>query len=146
MRFMIIVKASPMSEAESSPVENIDETLVEEMDTFHKELKSAGALLDGAGLKPSSKGWRVKYEGEKRTGRRQLTCPRSRPIGCEPPSRASCGDSQSSTLNDRVPPAAYSGAVFTRRASATPWPLRCSPTYWTGPCVSRRSPLRLPPP
>jgi hypothetical protein len=67
MRFMIIVKASPMSEAESTPVDTIDETLVEEMDTFHEELRNAGVLLEGAGLKPSSKGWRVKYEGEKRT-------------------------------------------------------------------------------
>jgi hypothetical protein len=67
MRFMIIVKASPMSEAESSPGDGVDAALMEEMDTFHQGLKDAGVLLDGAGLKPSSKGWRVTYQGEKRT-------------------------------------------------------------------------------
>ena len=67
MRFMIIVKASPLSEAESSPVDTLDEALVEEMDTFHKELESAGVLIGGAGLKPSSKGWRIKYEGANRS-------------------------------------------------------------------------------
>jgi hypothetical protein len=30
-------------------------------------LQKAGVLLDASGLKPSSKGWRVKYSGTKRT-------------------------------------------------------------------------------
>jgi len=37
------------------------------MVTFHEELAKAGALLDGSGLQPSSKGWRVKYSGTRRT-------------------------------------------------------------------------------
>jgi hypothetical protein len=37
------------------------------MATYHEELAKAGALLDASGLKPSSKGWRIKYSGEKRT-------------------------------------------------------------------------------
>jgi hypothetical protein len=31
------------------------------MATYHEELKNAGMLLDGSGLQPSSKGWRVQY-------------------------------------------------------------------------------------
>jgi hypothetical protein len=34
---------------------------------YHQELQKAGALLDGSGLHPSSKGWRIKYAGDKRT-------------------------------------------------------------------------------
>jgi len=32
-----------------------------EMQKYHEELQKAGVLLDASGLKPSSKGWRVKY-------------------------------------------------------------------------------------
>ena len=67
MRFMIIVKATALSEAESSPTDSSDEALASRMDAYVNELKSAGVLLDGAGLKPSSKGWRIRYEGDKRT-------------------------------------------------------------------------------
>jgi hypothetical protein len=34
---------------------------------YHEELARAGVLLDASGLQPSSKGWRVQYEGGKRT-------------------------------------------------------------------------------
>lgn len=37
------------------------------MATYHEELAKAGVLLDASGLKPSSKGWRIKYSGGKRT-------------------------------------------------------------------------------
>jgi hypothetical protein len=37
------------------------------MATYHEELQKAGVLLDASGLQPSSKGWRVKYSGSKRT-------------------------------------------------------------------------------
>jgi len=63
MRFMIIVKASKDSEEGAKATEK----LVTEMVTFHEELAKAGALLDGSGLQPSSKGWRVKYSGTRRT-------------------------------------------------------------------------------
>lgn len=33
---------------------------------FHEELAKAGALLDAAGLQPSSTGWRIRYHGEQR--------------------------------------------------------------------------------
>jgi hypothetical protein len=63
MRFMIIVKASKDSEAGVMP----EEKLIGTMATFHEELAKAGALLDGSGLQPSSKGWRIKHSGAKRT-------------------------------------------------------------------------------
>ena len=62
MRFMIIVKATKDSEAGVMP----EEPLLAEMAKYHEELAKAGALLDGSGLQPSSKGWRIEYDGEKR--------------------------------------------------------------------------------
>ena len=63
MRFMIIVKATRESEAGVMP----EDSLIAEMGTYHEELAKAGVLLDGSGLQPSSKGWRIKYSGGKRT-------------------------------------------------------------------------------
>jgi hypothetical protein len=63
MRFMIIVKATKDSEAGVMP----EEKLIAEMAKYHEELARAGVLLDGSGLQPSSKGWRIKYSGKKRT-------------------------------------------------------------------------------
>ena len=37
------------------------------MAQYHEELARAGALLDASGLQASSKGWRIKYSGDKRT-------------------------------------------------------------------------------
>lgn len=65
MRYMIIVKATDESEAETSPVG--EEALLVEMVNYHEQLSKAGVLLDGSGLKPSSQGWRIYYEGDKRT-------------------------------------------------------------------------------
>ncbi len=63
MRFMIIVKANEDSEAGVMPPEK----LIAEMQKYHEELARAGVLLDASGLQASSKGWRVKYRGGKRT-------------------------------------------------------------------------------
>jgi hypothetical protein len=63
MRFMIIVKATKDSEAGVMP----EEKLIASMATFHEELAKAGALLDASGLQPTSKGWRIRYSGAKRT-------------------------------------------------------------------------------
>ncbi len=65
MRFMIIVKATRDSEAGRFPPD--PEPLFQAMAGFHEELARAGALLDASGLQPSSKGWRVQYEGSKRS-------------------------------------------------------------------------------
>jgi hypothetical protein len=63
MRFMIIVKATKESEAGAMP----EEKLIAAMATYHEELAKAGVLLEGTGLQPSSKGWRIRYAGDKRT-------------------------------------------------------------------------------
>ena len=63
MRFMIVVKATKDSEAGVMP----EEKLMAEMAAYHGELAKAGVLIDGAGLQASSKGWRIKYSGAKRT-------------------------------------------------------------------------------
>lgn len=63
MRFMIIVKATKDSEAGVMP----EEKLIAKMAKYHEELAKAGMLLDGSGLQSSSKGWRIKYSGEKGT-------------------------------------------------------------------------------
>jgi hypothetical protein len=65
---MIIVKATAETEAETAPDgPAIDKKVVAEMGAYHEELQRAGVLLDGNGLKPSSKGFRIRYDGAKRT-------------------------------------------------------------------------------
>lgn len=59
MRFMIIVKATPDTEAGRWPEDS--DKLFAAMGAYHEELAKAGALLDASGLQPSSKGWRVRY-------------------------------------------------------------------------------------
>jgi hypothetical protein len=63
MRFMIIVKATKDSEAGVMPPEK----LIADMQKYHEELAKAGVLLDASGLQASSKGWRVKYNGARRS-------------------------------------------------------------------------------
>lgn len=68
MRFMIIVRATPETEAEGNPLPE-DETVLPAMLAYHDELARAGVLLEGNGLKPSRHGWRIRYPGD---GRRQV--------------------------------------------------------------------------
>jgi hypothetical protein len=63
MRFMIIVKATADSEAGAMP----SEELITEMGKYNEELMKAGVLLAADGLRPSSKGARVVFSGDKRT-------------------------------------------------------------------------------
>jgi len=63
MKFMVIVKASPASEAGAMP----SMQLLTEMGKFNEELVKAGVLLAGEGLHPSSKGARIRYSGDRRT-------------------------------------------------------------------------------
>lgn len=63
MRFMIIVKASPESEAGQMPRQE----LLAAMGKYNEELANAGVLLAGEGLHPSSRGARVHFSGNKRT-------------------------------------------------------------------------------
>ena len=62
MRFMVIVKATKLSESGALP----SEELFAEMGKFNDELTKAGVMLSGDGLKPSSKGARVTFSGQKR--------------------------------------------------------------------------------
>jgi hypothetical protein len=64
MRFIILVKATPDSEAGILPA---DERLWDAMSRYHEELARAGALLDASGLHASSKGWRIRFDGDRRT-------------------------------------------------------------------------------
>ena len=63
MRFMIIVKATQDSEAGVLP----STELLTAMGKYNEELAKAGILLAGDGLRPSSKGARVRFSGSKRT-------------------------------------------------------------------------------
>ncbi|CAA9320532.1 MAG: PhnB protein [uncultured Gemmatimonadetes bacterium] len=63
MRFMMLVKANPDSEAGVMP----DEGLLGEMGRYNEEMARAGVLLAGEGLHPTSRGARVRFSGDRRT-------------------------------------------------------------------------------
>jgi hypothetical protein len=63
MRFLVMVKATKDSEAGKMP----DTQLLEDMGKFNEELVKAGVMLAGEGLHPSSKGVRVRFNGDTRT-------------------------------------------------------------------------------
>lgn len=63
MRVMVIVKATPESEAGIMP----SEQLLTEMTAYNEQLVNAGVMLAGEGLKPSSAGKRVEFSGASRT-------------------------------------------------------------------------------
>ncbi|MFZ0733801.1 MAG: YciI family protein [Candidatus Sulfotelmatobacter sp.] len=63
MRVMVIVKATKESEAGVLP----STELLTKMGQFNEQLVKAGVMLAADGLKPSSKGKRVRFSGEKRT-------------------------------------------------------------------------------
>ncbi|MBC3361491.1 YciI family protein [Pseudomonas sp. SWRI154] len=62
MRFMVIVKASPESEAGEMP----SEELLAAMGAYNEELVKAGVMLAGEGLHPSAEGVRVQFSGKDR--------------------------------------------------------------------------------
>jgi hypothetical protein len=59
MRVMVLVKASPESEAGEMP----STEALAEMGKFNEELVKAGVMLAGEGLAPSSRGKRVEFSG-----------------------------------------------------------------------------------
>jgi hypothetical protein len=63
MRFLVMVKATKDSETGKMP----STKLLEEMGKFNEELVKAGIMLAAEGLHPSSKGVRVKFNGDTRT-------------------------------------------------------------------------------
>ena len=63
MRVMVLVKATPESEAGQLP----STELLAAMGKYNEELAKAGILLAGEGLQPSSKGARVRFKGSERS-------------------------------------------------------------------------------
>lgn len=63
MRVMVIVKATPDSEAGVMP----STELLAAMGQYNEELVKAGVMLAGEGLHPSSRGKRVLFDGSRRT-------------------------------------------------------------------------------
>jgi hypothetical protein len=57
MRFMVIMKASPESEAGQMP----SEKLLAEMGAYNERLVEAGVMVTGEGLHPSSNGARIRF-------------------------------------------------------------------------------------
>jgi hypothetical protein len=63
MRVMVMVKATPESEAGEMPSEH----LLSEMLAYNEKLVKAGIMLAGDGLHPSVRGKRIRFQGDKRT-------------------------------------------------------------------------------
>jgi hypothetical protein len=58
MRFMVMIKATPQTEAGEMPSEDI----LAAMGRYNEDLANAGVLLGGEGLQPSRKGARVRFQ------------------------------------------------------------------------------------
>ena len=66
MRVMVLVKATEDSEKGSFPTpESL--AMLEAMGKFHEELVKAGIMQAGEGLRPSSEGKRIAFDGPGRT-------------------------------------------------------------------------------
>ena len=63
MRFMIIVKSNPDSEAGKMPSTEV----LSAMTAYNEELVKAGVMLAGEGLHPSSRGARVRFHSDGNT-------------------------------------------------------------------------------
>lgn len=68
MKFMIFVKSNPALE---KSIETMSDSALKEsmarMGVFNEELKKAGVMKDCDGLRPSSEGKRVRFDGESRS-------------------------------------------------------------------------------
>ena len=67
MRVMVMVKATKDSEEGIHPEKEEFQKLLADMGKFNEELVKAGVLLAADGLKPSSKGKRVRFSSTERT-------------------------------------------------------------------------------
>ncbi|WP_141454382.1 YciI family protein [Pseudoxanthomonas sp. z9] len=63
MKVIVFVKADADSEAGVMPTQQ----QLEEMGRFNEELVNAGVMLAGEGLRPTSHGARVRFDGKQRT-------------------------------------------------------------------------------
>jgi hypothetical protein len=59
MRFMVMIKANAQTEAGEMPSEDV----LAAMGRYNETLANAGVLLGGEGLRPSSRGARVRFDG-----------------------------------------------------------------------------------
>ena len=66
MRVMVFVKATEDSEQGMNPTPEMTE-MFEAMGKFNEELVNAGIMLSGDGLKPSSAGKRIAFDGPSRS-------------------------------------------------------------------------------
>ncbi len=62
MKVMVLVKATPESEAGEMPSEEV----LAEMGQYNEELVKAGVMLAGEGLHPSAKGVRIDFSGKEK--------------------------------------------------------------------------------
>ena len=65
MRYMMLVKANSDSEAGVLPTKEI----IDQMGEYNQKLIDAGARISGEGLHPSSRGFRIRFEGDGKTTR-----------------------------------------------------------------------------
>ncbi len=63
MRFLVMVKASPESEAGAMPTPG----MLAKMGKFNQELAQDGVILDAGGLEPTSRSARISWSGGKPT-------------------------------------------------------------------------------
>ncbi len=63
MRFMVMIKSTADTEAGVMP----SEEMLAAMGRYNEELVKAGVMLAGDGLHPSSRGAKVRFDGDKRT-------------------------------------------------------------------------------
>ena len=63
MRVLVLVKATTDSEAGVMP----SAELIEAMGKYNEDLVNAGIMLSGEGIKPSSQGKRIAFDGDSRT-------------------------------------------------------------------------------
>jgi hypothetical protein len=63
MRFMVLVPGSPESETGVMP----STELLGEMTKYNEELVKSGVMLAGEGLHPTSRGAKVRFDGDERT-------------------------------------------------------------------------------
>jgi hypothetical protein len=63
MKVIVFVRATKESEAGVMP----SRELLETMGKYNEELVKAGLMKDGAGLKPTSQGKRIRFDGANRT-------------------------------------------------------------------------------
>jgi hypothetical protein len=64
MRYMVIVKNDPQTEQMEMPPEAMTEMFAT-MGRYNQELADAGVMLAGEGLLPSTKGFKVRFDGDR---------------------------------------------------------------------------------